>query len=144
MEAVMKVWLGLIGGVLSAIFAPIALLLSGLVALMFCDFLVALLVNGKHGAWSPEQGYLGWRRKAVTLVLIMALAIAQFALAQQSGYEIPGAQLVAGAFIILELISIGRNALLAGVRVPKVVRLAFAKLEGEIIGQEPEPAGARK
>lgn len=129
-----KVILAAIGGVVAAVVAPIQGVLAVLVGLMLLDFLVALLVNGKRGAWSPEAGYLGWRRKAVTILLLMALAIAQVGLAGQTGYKLPAAEGIGGGLCILELVSIGRNSLLAGVWLPRILRLAFAKLEKEIMG----------
>lgn len=131
------------GGALAVVFAPVWLALTVLIGVMLCDFLVALVVNGRVGAWSLEQGYLGWRRKVVTLTLVIALAIAQSLFKVQTGYPLPAAEAVAGAFILLELVSVGRNALFAGVRLPKLLRQGFAKAEEEALGTAQSSADIR-
>ena len=113
-----RIALGSIGGILAAVFGPISAVLAGLLALLFLDLGSALIANGRRHNLDPLTGYLGWRRKANTLLLVLALAVAQAIGARAGIADLPAAQAVAGGFAVIEVLSVIRNLTLVGGRLP--------------------------
>lgn len=127
------------GAALLAVFGPpFAVALAGLIALMMLDTLLALVANGRIGKVDPAVGYLGWRRKAATVLVLLCLAII-YAMAQYLAvpdldrYPLPTAVVL--AFALVELLSVLRNARLCGATLP-LLDTMFGQLEA---GARPLP-----
>ncbi len=135
--AEVKTVLVVIGAAIVAVLSPVASALTVLIVLMALDLASGLVANGKRHKLDPAVGWGGWKRKANTLLVVVALAVLQQIGAREGLPSIPAAQAVCGGFAVLEMTSIIRNAILSGVRIPKIMRSAFAKLEEEILGSEP-------
>jgi phage-related holin len=129
-----KAAMAIIGAILGC-FASIAVAVAGLAGLMFFDLLSAIVANGKRAKLDPQAGYLGWKRKCNTLIVVLAIALAQhLALLQGvSQVELPAAQVIAGGFALVEILSIIRNLKLAGGWLPRFLEGAFKQAE-EAVG----------
>jgi toxin secretion/phage lysis holin len=125
-----KGWLFLVGAAVMAFLAPLAPALTFLIILMAIDLVSGLIANGKRKRLDPAVGWGGWRRKSQTILIVLSVAILQHAVNGELVQTIPAAQAVAGGFAVFEALSIVRNAILSGVRLPKMVADALAQLEG--------------
>lgn len=133
-----KALLAVIGAIVAAVLAPVGSALTVLLALMAMDLISGIIANGKGRKLDPAVGWGGWKRKAQTIILVLAVAVLQQIVGSDAAVTLPAAQAVAGGFAVVEVLSIVRNALLSGVRLPVFLRDAFAKIEEQILG-EPEP-----
>jgi hypothetical protein len=130
-----KNWLGgLAGAVVGAIFTPPLLVALGTVIFLFwMDFFSGAVAGQKNGKpLNPETGYSGnagrggWKRKTNTIILILSVAVLQAMAAYLGNPELakfPGATLLAAGFAAVELMSIVRNALLAGADLPYLKKM---------------------
>jgi toxin secretion/phage lysis holin len=126
----MAKWIvGAAGCLLVACFGPpFPQIFTLLLMLMLLDLVAAVIVNGKAGKLDPVVGYAGWKRKAMTVLVVLAVPIVKH-VAAQSGLpgldDIPAATAVAGGFALLELLSILKHAALLGVELPISIQTSF-------------------
>ena len=135
-----KTLLAVIGAIVAAVLAPVGSALTVLLALMAMDLISGIIANGKRRKLDPAVGWGGWKRKAQTIILVLAVAVLQQIVGGETAVTLPAAQAVAGGFAVVELLSIVRNALLSGVAFPVFLREAFAKIEEQILGESEPPA----
>ena len=133
------IW-GVAWGAVSAVLASLGTALGVLIALMFADFITALIANARRGTISPEAGWYGWRRKANTIVLVLVIGVLQV-WGPWTIQDLPAASAVAGGFAAIEFISVVRNTILTGVVLPTVVIDPFIKLVGMVEKKPPEKEG---
>lgn len=111
-------------GLLTGVWASLALVLQVLLLLMVLDFVTGLAVAVQQGAVSSQKSFQGIGKKVVVLALITATAVIQ----QHLHVDLPIVEVVAGFYIANEFISILENAAASGVPVPGALRDVLAKL----------------
>lgn len=133
-----KVVLVLLAGLVSACLASVTGALAVLVTLQVIDLITALIANGKLRQLDPTVGWSGWKRKSNAILIVLALAVLQMIVYEGEAIPvtIPAAQAVAGGFAILEFLSIVRNGILSGVKLPAFVAEAFARLDAAMTTRE--------
>jgi len=129
------------GATIIAIFGPpFAQIFGLLLALMLLDLLSAILANGRAGKIDPAVGYAGWRRKVMTVLVVLAVPIAN-EVASSVGVpgltDLPAGAAVAGGFCLVELLSIIRNAGLCGVKLPITVSASLVQPPDQPPGEPP-------
>ena len=133
------IW-GIAWGAVSAVLASLGTALGVLVFMMVADFVTAVIANSQRGTLSPEAGWYGWRRKANTIIIVLAIGVLQV-WGPDTLQGFPAASAVAGGFAAIELISVIRNTILTGVVLPTVVIEPFIKLVGMVEKKPPEKEG---
>lgn len=146
---------GLVGAAMAALFTmPLSAVLAWLIALMLIDTLTALValgVNGQDHKIDPQVGFLGWRRKATTILIVLAVAIAQEVVQTLSGTglsqmvpQIPAAAGVAAGFSMVELLSVIRNARLCGVDLTAPLRGLVVSLQATVSSEGDKREGDKR
>ncbi len=138
-----KAGLVMLCGLVSACLASVTGALALLVILQLMDLITALIANGKLRQLDPAVGWGGWKRKANAIFIVLALAVLQMIVYEGEAIPvtIPAAQAVAGGFAVLEFLSIVRNGILSGVKLPGFVADAFARLDAAMTHREGEETG---
>lgn len=121
----MKKLLAALPGALLGVIASMPVLLKGLIALQVVDFATGFLLAWSTGAVSSDASRKGFTKKAITLLLVVALKVAETI--QPLPVELSG--YVAGWFCLTEVISIMENAAKAGIPIPKRLRDVLAQLK---------------
>jgi toxin secretion/phage lysis holin len=102
---------------------------------MVLDLTSGLIAGYRDRALESHVGIAGWRKKAMTLLVVAAVAVGQGSLP----VGLPAVQVIAGGFAALEFLSIIENAGRAGVRFPRVVRDYLVKLREQQAEPVPVP-----
>lgn len=121
----MKKLLAALPGALLGVIASMPVLLKGLMALQVVDFATGFLLAWSTGAVSSDASRKGFTKKAITLLLVVALRVAETI--QPLPVELSG--YVAGWFCLTEVISIVENAAKAGIPIPQRLRDVLAQLQ---------------
>lgn len=119
-----KMIAGLPGAILG-VFATMPVLMKGLIALQIADFATGFLLAWSHGAVSSDVSRKGFTKKAIALLLVIALKVAETV--QPMPLELSA--YVAGWFCLTELISICENAGKAGLPIPAKLTKVLAQLQ---------------
>lgn len=119
-----KLIAGLPGAILG-VFASMPILMKGLIALQAADFITGFLLAWSTGAVSSDVSRKGFVKKAIALLLVIALKIAETI--QPMPIELSA--YVAGWFCLTELISITENAGKAGLPIPAKLTKVLAQLQ---------------
>lgn len=118
-------------GFVLALWAGVGVVVQALLVLMALDLAGGLLVAWRQKTLRSDWGCEGLRRKAHTLLLVFGIWWAQRAVET----PLPAADSVAGAFALMELLSLAEKGPMLGGRYPRPVMQALAKvrewLEGE-------------
>ena len=112
-------------GVLLGVIASMPILFWGLIGLQAMDFATGFLLAWSHGAVSSDASRKGFTKKAIALLLVVALKIAETV--QPMPVELSA--YVAGWFCLTELISICENAGKAGLPLPAKLTKVLAQLQ---------------
>lgn len=125
-DTLIKAGLSCAGAALAALWASVGTAWLVLFAVMVMDTLTAMIANGRLHQLSPEAGAYGWRRKSITLILVLTLAILQQGvdpgvLAAYGVANLPAAQFLAGLFTVIEAMSVVRNYIYCGGYMPKLL-----------------------
>jgi toxin secretion/phage lysis holin len=112
-------------GVLLGVIASMPVLFWGLIGLQFADFATGFLLAWGHGTVSSDASRKGFTKKAIALLLVVALKIAETV--QPMPFELSA--YVAGWFCVTELISICENAGKAGLPIPAKLTKVLAQLQ---------------
>jgi len=112
-------------GVLLGVIASMPVLFWGLIGLQVADFATGFLLAWSHGAVSSDASRKGFTKKAIALLLVVALKIAETV--QPMPFELSA--YVAGWFCVTELISITENAGKAGLPIPAKLTKVLAQLQ---------------
>jgi toxin secretion/phage lysis holin len=121
---VKKLIAGLPGAILG-VFASMPILMKGLIALQAADFITGFLLAWSTGAVSSDVSRKGFVKKAIALLLVIALKIAETI----QPMPIEMSAYVAGWFCLTELISICENAGKAGLPIPAKLTKVLAQLQ---------------
>jgi len=112
-------------GILLGVIASMPVLFWGLIGLQAADFATGFLLAWSHGAVSSDASRKGFTKKAIALLLVVALKIAESV--QPMPVELSA--YVAGWFCLTELISIAENAGKAGLPIPAKLTKVLAQLQ---------------
>lgn len=112
-------------GVLLGVIASMPVIFWGLLGLQFVDFATGSLYAWSHGTVSSDVSRKGFTKKAIALLLVLALRIAETV--QPMPIELSA--YVAGWFCLTELISITENAGKAGLPIPAKLTKVLAQLQ---------------
>ena len=112
-------------GILLGVIASMPVLFWGLIGLQAADFATGFLLAWGHGAVSSDASRKGFTKKAIALLLVVALKIAESV--QPMPVELSA--YVAGWFCLTELISIAENAGKAGLPIPAKLTKVLAQLQ---------------
>lgn len=115
---------GLPGAILG-VFASMPILMKGLIALQVADFITGFLLAWSTGAVSSDASRKGFVKKAIALLLVIALKVSETV--QPMPLELSA--YVAGWFCLTELISICENAGKAGLPIPAKLTKVLAQLQ---------------
>ena len=121
----MKKMIAGLPGVLLGVIASMPILFWGLIGLQAADFATGFLLAWSHGAVSSDASRKGFTKKAIALLLVVALKIAETV--QPLPFELSA--YVAGWFCVTELISICENAGKAGLPLPAKLTKVLAQLQ---------------
>ena len=119
-----KMIAGLPGAILG-VFASMPILMKGLIALQVADFITGFLLAWSTGAVSSDVSRKGFVKKAIALLLVIALKVAETV--QPMPVELSA--YVAGWFCLTELISICENAGKSGLPIPAKLTKVLAQLQ---------------
>ena len=119
-----KMIAGLPGAILG-VFASMPILMKGLIALQVADFITGFLLAWSTGAVSSDVSRKGFVKKAIALLLVIALKVAETV--QPMPLELSA--YVAGWFCLTELISICENAGKAGLPITAKLTKVLAQLQ---------------
>jgi toxin secretion/phage lysis holin len=114
-------------GILVGVWVGIDVALQALVALMALDFLSGVVAGARTSGLDSTTGYLGWKRKANTLLALAATAVLQ-PMVNVNGVVPPATQVVATGFAVIEVFSVIENAQRAGVKFPAFLLDLFARM----------------
>jgi len=128
---------GAAGGILVGLWVGLGVFVQALLILMVADLVTGLIAAAVEGTVSSVASGRGLAKKADALILVMLTAWLSVNLHAYLGEGFPGADAVAGAFILTEIISILENAKRVGVNLGPLDRvLAVARQ-----GRSTEPPG---
>lgn len=128
---------GAAGGILVGLWVGLGVFVQALLILMVADLVTGLIAAAVEGTVSSVASGRGLAKKADALILVMLTAWLSINLHAYLGEGFPGADAVAGAFILTEVISILENAKRVGVNLGPLERvLAVARQ-----GRSNEPPG---
>ena len=128
---------GAVGGILVGLWVGLGVFVQALLILMVADIVTGMIAAAVEGTVSSAASGRGLAKKAVALILVMLTAWLSINLHAYLGEGVPGADAVAGAFILTEVISILENAKRVGVNLGPLEKvLAVARQ-----GRSNEPPG---
>lgn len=131
---------GAAAGVILGIWVGLGVLVQALLVVQVADVVTGLIAGAVEGQLSSRKSFTGLARKSCQLILVLVVAWLSANLATYLGDGFPGADAVAGAFIVNELLSMLENAKRAGVdlgpldRVLAVARQVQSPRSGEARG----------
>lgn len=123
-------WAAVLGASIVTAWSGSDIVIQVYAVLALLDLITGIIMAGVTGYPRIDSsiGYLGWRRKAMTVLVILAAYWLQGLSAQLTDIPLPVAQVLAAGFAVMEFLSIIENAGRAGVRYPKLVAQMFEKL----------------
>lgn len=128
---------GAVSGIVIGLWVGLGVFVQALLILMVADLVTGLIAAAVEGTVSSAASGKGLAKKAVALILVMLTAWLSANLTQYLGEGFPGADAVAGAFVLTEIISILENAKRVGVNLGPLERVLAVARQGR--PQEPGP-----
>ena len=129
---------GAAAGIVVGLWAGIGVILQALLILMVADIITGTIAAAVEGTINSQMSAKGLAKKATALILVMVTAWLSANLTAYLGEGFPGADAVAGAFLLTEVISILENAKRTGVNLGPLERV-LTLARGT---QQPERPGA--
>ena len=121
---------GAAGGILVGLWVGLGVFVQALLILMVADLVTGLIAAAVEGTVSSVASGRGLAKKADALILVMLTAWLSVNLHAYLGEGFPGADAVAGAFILTEIISILENAKRVGVNLGPLDRVLAVARQG--------------
>jgi toxin secretion/phage lysis holin len=107
--------IGAAAGVVVGLWVGIGVFVQALLIAMVADVATGLIAATVDGSLSSAASGRGFAKKGTALILVMLTAWLSLNLSTYLGEGFPGADAVAGAFILTEVISILENAKRTGI-----------------------------
>lgn len=114
---------GAVGGVVVGFWVGLGVFVQALLILMLADVVTGMIAAAVDGNLSSAASRRGLAKKATALILVMLTAWLSANLTAYLGEGFPGADAVAGAFVLTEVISILENAKRTGVNLGPLERV---------------------
>lgn len=130
---------GAIGGVILSVWVGLGVFVQALLVVMVADVVTGLIAAGVMGTISSAASLRGLAKKSVQLILVMVVAWLSANLNGYLGDGFPGADAVAGAFIVTELISILENAQRVGINLGPLEKVLAVARQSQPKPQPPAP-----
>lgn len=118
-------------GLVVAFFASLPVVFKCLLIMMGLDVIAGLIVHAQAQDVASKAYFRGVTRKALVLIIVMATEAVSRALGIQWSISV----VVAGAYVVHELVSIVENAAAAGLWIPPIL-LEFIKKAEKKVGIE--------
>ena len=119
---------GALAGIVVGVWVGFGVIVQALLILMVADVVTGMIAAAVDGNLNAGASGKGLAKKATALILVMLTAWLSANLHEYLGEGFPGADAVAGAFILTEIISILENAKRTGVNLGPLERvLAVAR-----------------
>ncbi|RXZ78225.1 holin [Paenibacillaceae bacterium] len=116
LDLIIKSVVGVIAGFFSILTGIFGIPFVALLILMAIDFITALMAAKYTGeGLNSKKGYKGLFKKTYTILLIGAVAMTEISLLQSNGIVADG---IAGAFVVIELVSVVENGGKMGIKFP--------------------------
>lgn len=125
-------------GAVVGIWVGLGVFVQALLVVMVADVVTGLIAAGVEGTVSSKASLRGLAKKATQLILVLLVAWLSLNLGGYLGEGFPGADAVAGAFVLTELISILENAKRTGVTLGPLDRVLAAARQAQ-----PQPPARR-
>jgi toxin secretion/phage lysis holin len=121
-------WVGAAAGIVVGLWVGIGVIPQALLILMVADVLTGTIAAACDGGLNSAASGRGIAKKTMALILVLLTAWFSLNLSLYLGDGFPGADAVAGAFILTETISVLENAKRTGVNLGPLERvLAVAR-----------------
>ena len=130
---------GAVGGAILSVWVGLGVFVQALLVVMVADVVTGLIAAGAMGTISSGASLKGLAKKSVQLILVMVVAWLSANMSGYLGDGFPGADAVAGAFIVTELISILENAQKVGINLGPLERVLAVARQTQPPQQPPAP-----
>lgn len=109
-----KAGVGVIAGIVSITTGVFGITVAALIYLMGVDFVTGVIAAAFTDGLSSKKGYKGLFKKIYTLLLVTAVYVIENAILKSHGVVADG---VAGAFVVIEFVSIVENGTKMGMKI---------------------------
>lgn len=138
-------WVGAATGLVVGFWVGLGVFVQALLILQVADVVTGLIAAAVDGNLNSAASGRGLAKKGVALILVMLTAWLSLNLRGYLGDGFPGADAVAGAFILTEVISILENAKRTGINLGPLEKvLAVARQSQPPQAQPPPQTGASR
>jgi len=132
-------WIGAAAGLVVGFWVGLGVFVQALLVVMVADVATGMLAAAVDGNLNSAASSKGLAKKAVALILVMLTAWLSSNLHAYLGDGFPGADAVAGAFILTEVISILENAKRTGVNLGPLERVLAVARQSQPPPAQPPP-----
>lgn len=126
-------------GFIVGLWVGLGVFVQALLIVMVADVVTGLIAAGVEGRINSAASLRGLAKKAMQLILVMLTAWLSANLREYLGDGFPGADAVAGAFILTELISILENAQRTGVNLGPLGRILAVARQAQSPARPSDP-----
>lgn len=120
--------LGAGAGLIVGVWIGLGVFVQALLVVMVADVITGLIAAGVEGKVSSHASRRGLAKKSMQMILVLLVAWLTANMSAYLGEGFPGADALAGAFVLTELVSILENAKRVGVNLGPLERvLAIAR-----------------
>lgn len=133
---------GAVAGIVMSLWLGLTVFIQALLVVMVADIVTGLIAAGVEGRVSSHASLKGLAKKSMQLILVMLVAWLSANLHGYLGDGFPGADAVAGAFIVTELISILENAQRVGISLGPLERVLAVAKQAQPPEEPPQRAAA--
>ena len=132
-------WVGAATGLVVGMWVGLGVFVQALLVLMVADVATGMIAAAVDGNLNSGASGRGLAKKGVALILVMLTAWLSLNLRGYLGDGFPGADAVAGAFILTEVISILENAKRTGVNLGPLERVLAVARQSQPPPAQPPP-----
>lgn len=131
---------GAVAGMVMSLWLGLAVFVQALLLVMIADVVTGLIAASVDGRVSSHASRRGLAKKSMQMILVMLTAWLTANLHGYLGDGFPGADAVAGAFIVTELISILENAKRVGINLGPLERILAVARQTQPPPEQRQPA----
>ena len=131
---------GAVAGMVMSLWLGLTVFVQALLVVMIADVVTGLIAASVEGSVSSHASMRGLAKKSMQMILVMLVAWLSANLRGYLGDGFPGADAVAGAFIVTELISILENAKRVGISLGPLERILAVARQTQPPTEKPQPA----
>lgn len=131
---------GAVAGMVMSLWLGLTVFVQALLVVMIADVVTGLIAASVEGRVSSHASMRGLAKKSMQMILVMLVAWLSANLRGYLGDGFPGADAVAGAFIVTELISILENAKRVGINLGPLERILAVARQTQPPPEQRQPA----